>query len=406
MPEISLPLISRFLGLMLLAWQPFFSGPRLPSLLLCCIGLWLLARRQVDFSRGGEQRLGLAFVLLLVPVLISLPGSFDLKGSLLVVLGLSIFFCVGLALLAGLRRPQDLAWLNRWLLVVVLAWVLDGFVQLALGVDLLGHPILADGRILGPFQDNLRLGLFVTLLMPLVLWDLTRRRPLLSLLLILAIGVIAALSGARTNLYFLLLGLALLLPLFSWRYRLSLALGLVLVLLAGFALSPVMNERMDRFTAMAQGSEQGLFQRLDHVLSGRMSIWNTGLRMARQRPLTGVGAGAFEEAYPHFAPEDDLFLKHRPYHAHNMYVSVLAESGLPGLLALLLLAGLILRWMLQAPPVARARAAPYAASLAVIAFPVSSQPVLFSMWWFPLPLLLLTGLLAALQQGKESPGPA
>jgi len=128
--------------------------------------------------------------------------------------------------------------------------------------------------------------------------------------------------------------------------------------------------------------------------------------MIKDRPLTGVGAGAFADAYDHYAtrPEDPFrsggSYPGGVYHAHHMYVSIAAESGLIGLAGLLIFVALVIKWLFQASPGLRARAAPYAASLAVIAFPIQSQPVLYRGWWFPVVLLLLCGLVTALQPKK------
>jgi hypothetical protein len=84
-----------------------------------------------------------------------------------------------------------------------------------------------------------------------------------------------------------------------------------------------------------------------------------------------------------------------------MYVSIAAESGICGLAGIVTTVGLCVAWFLQATEAQRAHAAPYAASLAVIAFPIQSQPVLFTLWWFPVVLLLLCGMLSALSSGTR-----
>lgn len=55
-------------------------------------------------------------------------------------------------------------------------------------------------------------------------------------------------------------------------------------------------------------------------LSGRRDIWSNGLDLLLDHPLTGVGLDSFRAASP-FGKE-----------AHNMFLSVLAETGLPGFL--------------------------------------------------------------------------
>lgn len=401
--SITPELAARFLGLMLIAWQPFTGGARLPSILLLFLGLWLLFHKRIDLSGTAARRLATVFALLLVPVLISLPGSFNPAGTASVALVLVLFFVVGLALMEGLKTESDHAWLQRWLAIVLAIWLADGYIQYVFGRDLLGVPMGGDGRMMGPFPDNLHFGLFMTVLMPIMLWRMTRSRPLAALACIALIGFVAGMSGARSNVLFYLLGVAILLPRFGWWHRAFILAAIVVGVVAAIGQSETTAAKFRQFDAP---SEQSLFKKLDHMLSGRMIIWETAVEMLKDRPLTGVGAGAFADVYDRYAtrPEDPFRrggdYPGGVYHAHHMYVSIAAESGLIGLAGLLAAIFLLVRWYRQAAPELRSRAAPYAASLAVIAFPLQSQPVLYRAWWFPVVLLLLSGFIIALQPRK------
>lgn len=402
--SITPELVSRFLGLMLVALQPFTGGPRFPSLFLLLLGGWLLFRKQIDWRAPSAKRLGLIFVLLLAPVLLSIPGSYDPNGSFLVALALSLFFVAGLALMQGLQSETDHTWLQRWLMIVLVVWLGDGLIQFTLGYDLLGIPMSSDGRIMGPFADNLHYGLFMTVLMPIMLWRMAKEHPLSVIVLIALIGFVAGMSGARSNLVFYLLAVATLIPRFGWWQRAFVVLALLIGVVAAVSQSEPTSSRLQRFNTSAD--EQSLFKKLDLILSGRMIIWETASKMVQDRPLTGVGAGAFAEAYNDYATRPEDPFRSGPgyqvnvYHAHQMYVSIAAESGVIGLAGLLAAIALLVKWYLQSSPDRRRLAAPYAASLAVIAFPIQSQPVLYRIWWFPIVLLLLCGLVVALQPKK------
>lgn len=402
--RITPELASRFLGLMLVAWQPFVSGARLPSFLLMLLGGWLLFKKQIDFSGRSFQRLATLFILLLVPTLISLPGSFDPGGTVKVTAVLILFFLAGLALMAGLATEADHVWLQRWLTIVLMVWLADGYIQFLAGRDLLGVPMGSDGRMMGPFPGNLHFGLFMTVLMPVMLWRMAQERPLAAIAVIALIGFAAAMSGARSNLLFYLLAVATLIPRFGWWQRALIVLALLVGVVAAVGQSETTASKFRQFDTAS--SEQPLFQKLDRILSGRMIIWETASKMIQDRPLSGVGTSAFAEAYDRYAsrPEDPFrsggSYVGGVYHAHQMYVSIAAESGLIGLAGLLASIALLVKWYVQASPGARSLAAPYAASLGVIAFPLQSQPVLYTAWWFPIVLLLLCGLVTALQPKK------
>lgn len=389
---------------MLVAWQPFVSGARLPSILLLLLGIWLLFRKQIKLGDPAARRLAAIILLLLLPVLLSLPTSFNPIDTANVAIALVLFFVVGLTLMYGLRTDDSHAWLQRWLVFVLTIWLADGFIQYIFGRDLLGVPMGSDGRIMGPFPDNLHYGLFMTVLMPLMVWRMAKPHPLLALIVIALIGFVASMSVARSNILFYVLGIAILLPRFEWRYRVFLLLAPIVGTVVAINQSETTAARFERFNT---ADDKPMFHRLDHMLSGRLVIWETAGNMLKDRPLTGVGAGAFDDAYDLYATRpDDPFRSGGGYpggvyHAHQMYVSIAAESGSIGLAGLLAAIIMLARWYLRAPSEHRRLAAPYAASLAVIAFPLQSQPVLYRVWWFPVVLLLLCGFITALQPQKS-----
>lgn len=392
--------LARFLGLMLVAWQPFVSGARLPSLLLLLVGGWMLLNRSIDWSAQPVRRLGLLFLLLGLPMLLSVPGSYAPMDSIELVLALALFYVAGLALLRGLATAGDRAWLLRWLAIVLAVWVVDGLAQFLFGRDLLGIPMNEEGRIVGPFPDNLHYGIFITVLMPAILWPHAAERPLMCVGVIGLVGFLAAMSGARSNVLFFLLASALLFFRFPWKIRLALIVAMAVGMLLALQYSALAPAKVEASLAQAQHPEEGAFERIDRALSGRLTIWETAWHMLRDRPLTGVGASAFAEAYDHYStrPDDPFHSRSgwTPYHAHQMYVSVAAESGVIGLAGLLVAVGLLVTWYYRAPYAARQQAAQFAAPLAVVAFPIQSQPILYTLWWFPVLLLLVCGMLAAL----------
>ncbi len=400
--------LARILGLLLVAWQPFISGPRLPSLALLLLGVWMLLRREIDLTAPPARRLLQIFLLLLIPVLLSIPGSLHIPSSIHVALALVAFAVVGLALLQGLAVEAAHTWLQRWLLITVCAWMFDGSVQLAFGHDLLGVALGEAGQVYGPFAGNLRFGLFITVLMPVVFWGLINQRPWLSLVLIAWLGFLAGMSGARSNLVFFLLSCAVLLPRFDKWQRMALLLAGCAVVLAVASSSPIIAQKWSTMARVWQVQETMPMQAADTVLSGRLTIWQTAAHMVEDRPFFGVGAGAFARAYDHYSiSENDPFRSAGSYgspsHAHQLYVSMAAETGWVGLIGLIVVIVLCVHWFGAAPPRQRALAAPYAGTLAVIAFPLQSQPVLYIIWWFPVVLLLMCGLLAALQPGENEP---
>jgi O-antigen ligase len=80
--------------------------------------------------------------------------------------------------------------------------------------------------------------------------------------------------------------------------------------------------------------------------SGRTDIWEVGWRVVEDKPVTGVGAGNFQNASIHYllvepgALQRDEYVVDEPHVAHNIYLGFLAELGIVGLcLFLVIVAG-------------------------------------------------------------------
>jgi O-antigen ligase len=76
----------------------------------------------------------------------------------------------------------------------------------------------------------------------------------------------------------------------------------------------------------------------NYAVIERLAHWQAGADMARQSLLIGVGFGNYEPAYQEFAL---LNWPHPLGHAHNYYLNILAETGVFGALAYLILWALI-----------------------------------------------------------------
>ncbi|MBZ0305300.1 MAG: O-antigen ligase family protein, partial [Anaerolineae bacterium] len=81
----------------------------------------------------------------------------------------------------------------------------------------------------------------------------------------------------------------------------------------------------------------------------RLAHWQAAIDMANTRPLTGIGFGNYETAYPDFAFAN---WQNPLGHAHNYYLNVLAETGLIGFHSYLVMWGLIIlqNWRLLRKP--------------------------------------------------------
>ena len=75
-------------------------------------------------------------------------------------------------------------------------------------------------------------------------------------------------------------------------------------------------------------------------MSERPQWWRASLQMIRKHPLTGIGLGRFRYEYQHNGPDEQYYT---PYHAHNIYLHIATEQGIPSLLLFLWIVAIICR---------------------------------------------------------------
>lgn len=117
-----------------------------------------------------------------------------------------------------------------------------------------------------------------------------------------------------------------------------LTLAALAVMLVTFAVSASLNKvSRDRMTsAAAYLDRSGSAVQLDTAAAGRVRMWRTGVEIFRDYPLTGTGPYALGKVFSRYnqRPVDGVI---NYTDVHNLYLQRAADTGLPGLLALLLL---------------------------------------------------------------------
>jgi O-antigen ligase len=304
---------------------------------------------------------------------------------------------------AGARRTTF-----NGLAVIVAIWTLDALAQAVFGTSPLFWSLdqlkqLISGRpmctleqragidrlsgFLGPC--NRKLGVVMASLSPFLLFAAARRMQVAGWLLAsAAVGVVVLLAGARAA----WITYALVLVFSGWKLlgwqRLLGVFAFGAVLLAGLTLvSPQVRERMLLTTHALTASESGV----DTALSGRAQIWSAAGCMIARHPVNGVGTRGFREAFP----ACDANAGGRPawgqgpaFHAHQIVLEILSETGIIGLL--LWLAGAALAWRAwrYATPEAKDRARPAMLALGVTVFPLNTHLAFYSTFWGGLTLML------------------
>ena len=311
------------------------------------------------------------------------------------------------------------------LAVIVAVWTLDAVVQAASGTSPLffgmdaaklaisGHRLcdandylLLDrlGGVLGPC--NLKLGVVLASLSPFALHAASRRFGAWGwLLAAISVGSVILLAGSRAS--WITFGLVLLLSgwrTLGWKRLFGVfAFGGALLLALTFV-SPQVDERIQRTLQVLTADQAGV----DSALSGRGRIWSAAWCMARQHPINGVGPRGFREAFPACDPQPEAIAAWGlgpAYHAHQLVLEILSETGVIGLLLWLAAAAMARRAWRYADHSAREAAYPAMLALAATVFPFNTHLAFYSTFWGGA-TLLLAALYAGSLLARDSALPA
>ena len=418
----------------LFAWTPVWvlacvvlwplPGPAEAVLALGALAVAILLA--VRLAQGGALPLdrraaalaSALFAAYWLPELLSAPDALDRARAWKEVAAdlryLPFLWGVAIALHAPRHRKMVTAGLG----VVAAVWALDALLQVATGtspvfwsLDALKRAgggqgfcsaaeVLAADRLGGAFGPcNLKLGLVMASLSPFAL-DLAARRAGRAgwMLAAAGLGIVVVLGGARAS----WLVYALVLAVSGWRVlgarrMLAFAAAGGIGLAAMYLASPQLQQRVERTALAFAGGQAGV----DAALSGRGRIWQGALCMAAAHPVNGVGVRGFRVAWPGCDPapaQAPAWGGGEAYHAHQLVLELLSETGILGVL--LWLAGAVVVWWSwrQADPAARARARVPLLALAVTVFPFNTHLAFYSTFWGGV-ALLLAGLYAGALHG-------
>lgn len=366
-----------------------------------------MATRDHFAERVSLSRLAIIFTLLFVPSALSLIASPWSNAGAGATLRIIIWFLAAIPILILAKNSTTRPFIGSVFLFSSTFWAFDGLIQWWLGSDLFGFSILRGvSAAWSKPEGDIDFGAWISLAAPVAVGIVRRKRAGFAVLLASATIFVVALTGIRSNLLILLLGLSVAFYPLSKRALIFATFTLAL----GFLLSPGLQDRISTMYSALISEDQSVFQMMNEVLSNRGFVWAAALEMARDNPITGVGLRAFGEAHANYAiPGDPWVMREAaggeymsPGHAHNLYLGALAETGVVGLLGWLTAAFLPVVWWKKSTPQARELSRPYLAGWLVVVWPFQSSPPPFEFLWFPYVAFVLVGLLGGLvEQPKK-----
>lgn len=314
----------------------FIDSRFLPLAVGVGLGFWPL-RWWVSgrFTRRTPADWGMAGLLLMLPVTLWVTAyPHETRVQVLRLLcGILLFY----SLVNWANSPARLRWVGRGLALVGVG--LAGFALVSVRWNEYKLPFISDAvyrifpRLVSDDVHPNVMGGTLVILLALVLgmllfgWREQRRLENSGLLLTaLAMLAVLLLTKSRGAWMGLAAALAVLVAL-RWRWG-WLVLGLGAAGMAVWIASLGWSPFLELLTANEAISG----------LAGRIEIWSHGLYLVRDFPLTGAGMGAYgplvDRLYPFFLEPPGSIP-----HAHNLFLQVAVDLGLPGLLAWLVAFG-------------------------------------------------------------------
>lgn len=273
--------------------------------------------------------LDIPLALFVVVSLISTVTSPELVGSLKVLLVYFSFVCGYYMIVNSISSKEQFYSLLTGVLYCGLIVALYGISQYFFGFE--EGRIWTDNnmfdiktRVVSTFENPNVLGEFLLLLIPIgIAYILSRKGTLLKsfdLIVTLCLGLCMIFTYSRGNWLGLIFAVLVFFMFYNGKF---VWFGLLLALFIPLFLPETI---INRFTSIGDVS--------DTSTSYRVLIWMGTFRMLGDYWLTGVGLGnaAFSSIYQHYS-----YNGVPTQHSHNLYLQIISESGVIGLLLVLLI---------------------------------------------------------------------
>ncbi len=269
------------------------------------------------------------WILISVRSFFSTDILFSLKSSLLFIKYL--FFIFGF-ILVNKKNTKFLDTFFKIFLTVFIIVSIDAFIQFIFGTNLIGYDasLIENNRISGLFGDELILGSYISRLTFLLIALLTirniRNKQIYVLFLIFMSFGTAIISGERTALYLSFMSIIFFLTQ-TYLFKLKYKFIILLAILSTFFLFYSSSEKVQHRVSMTL-DDLSTTSNIFTFSEGHRNHYETALNLFKDNIFFGQGANTFRLK----CSEKKYFVE--PYgcstHPHNIYIQVLAETGLLG----------------------------------------------------------------------------
>ena len=301
--------------------------------------LTLITNREAVLSTQGMKKAAMLFACIALPGLISLLFSVNLDRGISAVFRFGAYALAAWVVLSVKIEEGDAKRIMSFLGILLVAWAVDGFVQLLTGVSLLGDPLVELGEEGAIVTGSLQLGYGATLaiLSPFFLEALRRAGGMGVGILSLPVYAAIVMSGHQSSAVLALIGLA------GWT---MLALRNKEVgakrQVTGFVISAIIGLLLGVYLSVVTGQVSTLAEAPARYQSFlyQSQLWELSWQAFMDHWLTGVGMRGFG-TYALATDASTIPGLAETWHSHLTILEVISETGLVGLIGY----GLLLRWL-------------------------------------------------------------
>jgi O-antigen ligase len=377
--------------------SPMGKGFEVPLALMTFGGIALMYKDGRAIWRQPSMRwFLLLFACTWLPLVAALPDAITFEPAASTALAFVRFPLAGIFALYALRDESSRYKLFVAITLLLGFWIADGLLQAAIGHDVFGFKPVLGGRITGPFT-KLTMGLIAAILAP-IYFEVIRRKAAQSSpwywLALLPYTAVILLSGSRAawGMYAAgLVGFAVYAYFVAPKRQLGRIIVIVLLCIASIGALVAVYPPLQNKLRVTAGLFSGNYAEMDNATSMRLPVWKTGIKIAKDHWLNGIGARGFRYIYPQYAAPDDPFMKLNPNagptHPHEITLEILVETGMIGLLGFVLFLVLMLRRTWQAMRAGNTYAVPLGLAILVATLPVNAGIAFYGsvlsalVWW-------------------------
>ena len=292
--------------------------------------LTLLTNRDAVLLLPGLKKAAMLFACIAIPGLLSLLFSVNLERGVSAAFRFFAYALAAWVVLSVVIEEGDAKRIMSWLGILLVAWAVDGFVQILTGVSLLGDPLIELGEEGAIVTGSLQLGYGATLaiLSPFFLEALRRAGGMGVGILSIPVYAAIVMSGHQSSALLALIGLA------GWavlalRHKEVGAKRQV----TGFVISAVIGLLLGIYLSIVTGQIGTLAEAPARYQSFlyQSQLWELSWQAFSENWLTGVGIRGFGT----FAIQESAGLipgLSETWHPHLILFEVVAETGIVGLI--------------------------------------------------------------------------